>query len=59
MAGCSGMETATEYRRFAEECRRMARETKGERHRGILEDMAREWEKLAKEADRERSHALP
>jgi hypothetical protein len=53
------METATEYRRFAEECRRMAREIKGERHRGILEDMAREWEKLAKEADRERSHALP
>jgi hypothetical protein len=53
------METSTEYRRFAEECRRMAREVKTERHRKILEDMAREWEKLAREADLERSHASP
>jgi hypothetical protein len=53
------METATEYRRFSEECRRMALEAKTERHRRVLEEMAREWEKLAKEADRERSHALP
>jgi hypothetical protein len=53
------METATEYRRFAEECRRMAREVKTARHCTILEEMAREWEKLAREADLERSHASP
>jgi hypothetical protein len=55
--GCSGMETSIEYRRFAEECRRMAREAKTERHRKILEDMAQAWQKLAKEADLESSHA--
>ena len=62
--GCSGMEhqpnsmeTSTEYRRFAEECRRMAPEAKTERHRKILEEMAQAWEKLAKEADLESSHA--
>jgi hypothetical protein len=53
------METATEYRRFAEEWRRMAREVKTARHRTILEEMAREWEKLAREADLERAHASP
>jgi hypothetical protein len=55
--GFSGMETSTEYRRFAEECRRMAPEAKTERHRKILEEMAQAWEKLAKEADLESSHA--
>ena len=51
------METSIEYRRFAEECRRMAREAKTERHRKILEDIAQAWQKLAKEADLESSHA--
>src|SRR6266516_30883 len=41
------METSIEYRRFAEECRRMAREAKTERHRKILEDMAQAWQKLS------------
>jgi hypothetical protein len=50
------METSTEYQRFAEECRRMAREAKTERHRKILEEMAQAWGKLAKEADLESSH---
>ena len=58
-AGYSGMETSTEYRRFAHECRRLAREAKTERHRKIMEDMARAWEQLAKEADEEASHAAP
>jgi hypothetical protein len=49
--------TSTEYRRFAEECRRMAREAKTERHRKILEEMAQAWGTLAKEADLESSHA--
>jgi hypothetical protein len=53
------METATEYRRFAQECRRLARDTTTERHRKIMEEMARAWEQLAKEADEEISHASP
>ena len=53
------METATEYRRFAQECRRLARDAKTERHRKIMEDMARAWDKLAQEAEREASHAPP
>jgi hypothetical protein len=55
-AGCSGMETSTEYRGFAEECRRLAREAKTERRQKILEEMAQAWEKLAKEVDQESSH---
>ena len=51
------MVTSTEYRRFAEECRRMAREAKTERHRQILEEMVQAWEQLAKEADLESFHA--
>src|SRR5262249_50628344 len=53
------METATEYRRFAQECRRLARAAKTERHRKIMEDMARAWDTLATEADKEASHAPP
>jgi len=58
-AGYSGMETSTEYRRFAQECRRLARDAKTERHRNIMQEMARAWEQLAKEADEEASHAAP
>jgi hypothetical protein len=58
-AGYSGMETATEYRRFAQECRRLARDAKTERHRKIMEDMARAWDTLAADADKEASHAPP
>jgi hypothetical protein len=58
-AGYSSMETSTEYQRFAQECRRLAREAKTERHRQIMEEMARAWDGLAKEADREGAHALP
>jgi hypothetical protein len=50
------METSPEYWRFADECRRLAREAKTERHRKIMEEMAQAWEKLAKETDRESSH---
>jgi hypothetical protein len=45
------MELSTEYSRFAEECRRLAREAKTERHREILEEMAQAWEKLARETE--------
>jgi hypothetical protein len=53
------METSTQYRRFAQECRRLAREAKAERHRNIMEEMARAWDRLASEAEREGSHASP
>jgi hypothetical protein len=49
--GSSDMEPITQYLRFAEECRRMAREAKSEEHRKLLEEMAQAWEKVAKEAD--------
>jgi hypothetical protein len=53
------METGAEYRRFAQECRRLARDAKTERHRKIMEDMARAWDALATEADEEATHAPP
>src|SRR5262249_42452209 len=53
------METATEYRRFAQECRRLARDAQTERHRKIMEDMARAWDTLATQGDEEASHASP
>jgi hypothetical protein len=45
------MESSSEYRRFAEECRRLAQDAKTERHRKILEEMAEAWSKLAEEAE--------
>jgi hypothetical protein len=53
------METSTDYRRFAQECHRLSREAKTERHRKMMEEMAKAWEKLAKETDQQSSHALP
>jgi hypothetical protein len=53
------METSTEYWRFAQECQRLAREAKTERHRQIMEEMAQAWERLAKETDGKGAHASP
>ncbi len=50
------MEQTTQFLRFAEECRRLAREAKSEQHRKLLEEMAQAWEKVAKEADPKSSH---
>jgi len=52
------MEPTTQYQRFAEECRRLAREAKNEQHRKLLDEMAQAWEKVAKEAAPESSHLL-
>jgi hypothetical protein len=45
------MDPTTQYRRFAEECRRLAERVESERHRRILHEMALAWSKLADEAE--------
>ncbi len=45
------MMTPNQYREFAEECDRLAKEAKIERHREILQEMAETWRALAQEAD--------
>jgi hypothetical protein len=49
------MQTSTQYRSFAEECLRLAKASKTEHERKILEEMAETWKMLAEEADRKRS----
>jgi len=46
------METSTDYQRFAEECRRLAKNIETDRYRKILLEMAETWERLAEETDR-------
>jgi hypothetical protein len=46
-----------EYREFAQDCLRWAAETKSERHRQILLEMAKTWMQAALEV--ERSLELP
>jgi hypothetical protein len=48
--GFPGMEALNQYRKFAEECRRLARRVESEEHRKILEQMAEVWSRLAAEA---------
>jgi hypothetical protein len=43
---------AEEFREFAQECLRSASETKSERHRQVLLDMARSWIQAALEVER-------
>jgi hypothetical protein len=49
------MRSSTQYREFAEECLRLARDANAERHRKILEEMAEAWSKLAEDDERGRS----
>ncbi len=49
------METAADYRKFAEECRRLARRAEDEQHKAVLEQMAEVWLRLAVEAEKKRS----
>jgi len=46
------MDPSTQYRSFAEECRRLAEQVESERHRRILYEMALAWSKLADETER-------
>jgi hypothetical protein len=49
------METAKQFREFAEECNRLAQEAKTEDQRRGLMEMAAAWKKVAQEYDREHS----
>lgn len=51
MNGFSNMEPSTQYRKFAEECRRYAAGAKTEGQRKVLLEMEAVWTKLAKEAE--------
>jgi hypothetical protein len=48
------LETSAEYREFAQECDRLAKQTKTDGQREILEEMAEAWRRVAAEADNER-----
>jgi hypothetical protein len=45
--GFLSMETPQDYRKFANECRRLAKQVKDGEHRAILEEMAEVWLRLA------------
>lgn len=47
------MRTAVEYRRHADECRRLAQHTAVPEDRRALEELAETWEMLAKLNDRD------
>jgi hypothetical protein len=44
------MTSSTTYRRFAQECLRLAEQATDE-HREVLKEMAEEWQRVAEEAD--------
>lgn len=46
------METSGDYRKFADECLRLAKQASTREHRGILEEMAQVWLRLAEDAER-------
>ena len=45
------METAVDFREFAEQCERLAEEAASEQHRSILKRMAEAWRKVAEESE--------
>jgi hypothetical protein len=47
------MTLSTQYREFADDCLRLAKQANDERHRKILKEMAEEWSKLAEKTDKE------
>ena len=49
------METPADYRRFSEECCRLARRAEDDKYKAILEQMAEVWLRLATEAEQKRT----
>ncbi len=49
------METAQDYRKFAEECYRLAKKAEDGEHKRILEQMAEAWLRLAAKAEQKGS----
>ena len=49
--GLFHMETSAQYRKFAEECDRLAKQARAAHHRTVLEEMAQVWRELADGAD--------
>jgi hypothetical protein len=45
--------TSTQYREFAEECLRLAKQAQDAHQRNILKEIAQAWSKLAETADKE------
>ena len=56
--GDARMQSAAEYRRYAAECERIAREG-GPDHRAILLDIAKAWLACAEEAERQAGAKKP
>jgi hypothetical protein len=48
------LETSAQYREFAEECNRLAKQIKIDGHRKILEEMAEAWRMVAAEMNTKR-----
>jgi hypothetical protein len=46
------MTTSTQYREFARECARLAKEVTNEEHRAALKEMEDAWTKLTEEAEK-------
>jgi hypothetical protein len=46
------MTTSTQYREFARECARLAKEATSERHRADLKEMEAAWTELAEETEK-------
>jgi hypothetical protein len=51
------LETSAQYREFAEECNRLAKQVKTDGERKILEEMAEAWRIVAAEEDNKRAAA--
>jgi len=45
--GLFHMETPEKYRQFAEECEQLAKQSKNDEHRRVLQEMAEVWRSLA------------
>lgn len=51
-SGFSDMEPSMQYRKFADDCRRLAQLAKVDEHRKLLVEIETAWARLAEEAER-------